>query len=123
MRKLVLVILVLTLSGCASVGATRLGNTSYPSKPRNSQIDVYMGENSVKRPYVDVCLIDSRTGTTLFENRTVQQAIENAKPKARDYGADALVVIDGKTEGISLSGWGMGSAIIKAIKYLPETQN
>lgn len=121
MKKLVPIIwavISFQIMGCASVGVTRLAGQMPPPKPANCHLDIYTDVSKITRPYEDVCLIDSRTGTTLLHKRTASAAIEKARPAACRCGADALIVGGVQTKGISMTGWGMGAATIKAIRYV-----
>lgn len=106
------------LSGCANVGVTQLKPAT--SKSPTCSLDIYSSEKDITQPYEVVCLIDSRTGTTAFHKKTGAAAIEQAKSKACECGADAMLVETIDTAGITLMTWGKGTAIIKAIRYLPD---
>ena len=111
-----MVVASLALSGCTHVGVTLID--PYMPKPRNSKLDIYTSEKEVKRSFVVVCLLDSRVASTRYDKRTTAVAIENAKPYARKYGADALIIISADMEGpTSYTKFGKGKAIIKAIRY------
>ena len=114
MRKLPIIALML-LAGCSSVGKTQLV-TATP-KPANCQLDIYSSEKEIKRPYTPVCVIDSRTGTTAFHDKTASAAIRNAKPQACECGADAILIKQMDTEGMTFMTWGKGEAILQGIKY------
>lgn len=113
--KKVIVLAAVALAGCSSVGSTQLV-TSAP-KPANCQLDVYSSPSEIKRKYQPVCVIDSRTGTTAFHDKTASAAIRNAKPIACQCGADAILIEGMETEGMTFMTWGKGTAIIKGIKY------
>ncbi len=118
MRCLAVLLGGVLIAGCAKVGVTRL-DQSFSPRPENCHLDIYTDTGKIPRAYREVCLIDSQTGTTAFANKTVAAAIELARPAACSCGADAIIVSGTATEGISMAGWGRGSAIIKAIVYLP----
>lgn len=113
--KRLLPLVILVLVGCSAVGVTPVNPG--PAKPYDHPIDVYTSEAEVKRPFEVCCLIDSRTGTTLFHSKTAAAAINKAKAAARKQGADALIVLSADTEGLSFASWGQGKALIKAIRY------
>jgi hypothetical protein len=114
MREL-LSIALLALVGCASTGVTPLNPG--PAKPKDHPIDVYTSETEVKRPFVVCCLIDAKTGTSLFDRKTVAAALDRCKVAARKNGADAIIVMNAETDGISIVSWGQGKATVKAIRY------
>lgn len=113
--KTLLVFLAMALTGCATVGVTRLGQ----AEPRNKKcsLDVFTNESEVKRQYQNVCLIDSKTGSTLGDNRTMAGAIDIIRPEACKCGADAIVLMGGRSEGMNFWSNGQGFATVKAIKY------
>ena len=96
----------------------RADQTGRSAKPSNCPLDIYASESDVKRPFETVALLTSRTGTSLFERHTIDAAIEYAKSKACECGADAIVVM----QASSGSGWsapyGKANATMKAIRYL-----
>lgn len=100
---------------CTSVGVTRVAEA--PPKVAGCKLDVYTSEAEIRQPFQVVCLIDSRTGTTAFHTKTASAAIQNARPRACECGADALIVAAVDTEGATYATWGQGKAILKAIRY------
>lgn len=105
----------LFFAGCASVGVTVM--KQYPAKPEDCDLDVYTGKDEISKEYEAICLIDSKTGSTAFSEKTVAKAIELAKPEACECGSDAILVASGDKEGMSAGSWGEGKAMIKGIKY------
>lgn len=114
-KNIFLSLFFLLCISCAAVGVTKVHN--YDSKPKNCSLDVYTSQAEIKRQYEVACLIDSRTGSTLFHSRTGSAAIEQARPEACGCGADAIVVESAGSKGVDYSSWGEGTAVIKAIKY------
>ena len=115
MKRILAVVVLLLSTGCASVGVTRL-KEAVP-KPDSCALEVFTGEADIKRPFEVVCLLDSRTGTTALHSRSGSTAIELAKPKACQCGADGIIVQAIDTEGMGMAGWGMGKAVVKAIRF------
>jgi len=114
--RFIFIIAILPLiTRCTSVKVTTL--KTYPSKPVNCKLDVYINENEIKKDYEIVCELNSKTGTTLFSKKTVANAIDRAKPKACEYGSDAIIVISSEKIGFNFWNWGQGKAMIKGIKY------
>ncbi|MDY0144354.1 MAG: hypothetical protein RBR97_20930 [Bacteroidales bacterium] len=102
-------------TSCASVDVTV--SKFQPPKENDCNLDVFFNENEIKKEFEVIALIDSRTGTTAFHKKTVAEAIRIAKPKACEAGADAILIVQSDTEGISYASYGMGKAIIKCLKY------
>ena len=115
MNKIFVYFVSLSLSACASVGVQVV--KQQPPKPANCLIDVYVEEKDIKRDYETLALIDSKTGSTLFDKKTVSAAIDLAKPKACQVGADAIVVMSSDRRGVNLASYGEAKAVIKAIRY------
>lgn len=115
MQKIIALSAIILLSGCASVGSTQLK----PSEPKapNCQLDIYSSKEEIKRPYESVCVIDSRTGTSAFDDKSAAGAIRLSKPKACQCGADAILIEQMDTEGMTFMTWGKGKAIVRGIRY------
>ena len=101
---------------CASVGVTK--SKSYPAKAADCNLDIYFSESEIKKPFEVIALIDSKTGSNAFAKKTVSAAIDLAKPKACECGADAILVVQMDKEGVTAGGYGFGKAMIKCLKYL-----
>lgn len=106
-------------SGCASVGVTKLGKGA-KAKPEDCDLDVYASPAEVKRPYREVCLLDAQTSSSAFADKTVAGAVDKARPAACECGGDAILISDGDTEGSSMTGWGRGKAMLRAIVYTDQ---
>lgn len=117
-KYLLLISIVLLFVGCASIGVSV--TKSYPAKNKDCKLEIFYDKTEITRPYVIIAVIDSRTGTTLFHDRTVAGAVNIAKPKACEVGADAILVEQQEKEQANLATYGAGKAIIKCIKYTDE---
>lgn len=106
----------MVVTSCVSVKVNVI--KEYPAKPYDCPLDVYMIEDDVKKPYEEICILDSKTGTNLFSRKTFEQAIKLAKPKACLCGADAILVKSVDKQGINLLHYGRGSAVVMGVKYL-----
>lgn len=114
-KSILFVSATILLSACSSIGTTQLKNAE-PKAP-DCRLDVYSSAKEIKRPYEPICMIDSRTGTTAFHDKTASAAIKNAKPLACQCGADAILIEGMETDGMTFMTWGQGKAIIRGIKY------
>jgi hypothetical protein len=101
--------------GCASVGVTTM--TTAPPRIKNCNLDIYTNVAEVKKDYEVLCLIDSRTSSRAFVAHSMAAAIKQARPAACKCGADAILIESGTTKGVTIAGWGEGTAILKAIRY------
>ena len=118
-RNTLLALLLVFLPACTTVGVTTVGKPEL-DHGEYCHLDVFTSEAEVGRPFRVVCLIDSRTGTTAFHDRTAAAAIRHAKPEACKCGANAIIIAGVATDGVTAWTWGEGKAIIKAIKYLRQ---
>ncbi len=89
-KHILVLVSCLFFVSCASVGVNVM--KFYPPKSKNCQLDVYTTENDIERQYEHICLLYSKTGSTLFSIKIFENAIERAKPKACQCGADAIIV-------------------------------
>lgn len=103
------------LASCASVDVAKI--KTLPPKKENCSLDIYSEASAIKKPYEVACVLGSSTGTTLFADKSIQHAIDIAKPEACKCGADAILVDNVSKTGMSLTGYGQGTASIKAIVY------
>jgi len=97
------------------VGVTKIAEA--PAKPKNCKLDMYASESEVKHPFETVCMLDSKTGTALFDDRTIAGATAQARPQACKCGADAIVITGGRAEGTNFWTNGQGFSVMKAIRY------
>jgi len=103
------------IPGCASTKYAQL--KEYPQKPYDCQLDIYTVDNDIIKEYEIVCEIESKTGSTLFSNKSYKHAIELGKPIACSCGADAIIVKEVEKVDVNLLNWGEGKAVLIAIKY------
>jgi hypothetical protein len=107
-------ILLALSAGCASTGVQELKTA--PAKPDNCVLDTYRAESEVPRPFEALCTIDATPGREAFDDRTVQAAIEDAKPKACRCGADAIIVSQ-KLAPATPEGTQRSTVSLRAIRY------
>jgi hypothetical protein len=112
MKQILLVVCL--LPACAGVGVTQLKDV--PSREPDCKLDVYTEAKEVTRPVEAVCLLDAHTSARAFTDRTISGAIELAKPEACKCGADALILMSGRSEGANMTN-GQGFATLKAVRY------
>lgn len=112
-----IVLMTLILSGCATVGVTKIN--SAPEKGLGCELTVYTSEKEITSPYEVLCLIDSRTSTRATADTTMAGAINIARDAACKCGATGLLVISGATEGDGFWIPRTGTAVLKAIRIKP----
>lgn len=103
------------LPGCASTRYAQL--KEYPQKPHDCHLDIYTVDDTINKEFEIVCEIESKTGSTLFSNKSYMHALELGKPIACFCGADAIIVKEVEKVDMNLFTWGEGRAVLIAIKY------
>jgi len=98
---------------CASASVARF--SAAPPRPDGCQLDLYQSKDEVHRSFETVCVIGVHTGTSIFSHKGVGGALEKAKPKACECGADAMVIMSASEGGFWTSG--QGKAQVRAIRY------
>ncbi len=120
MKRIVAVTVACLGLGCSSTGYVRVGTTVATPKPEGAPVEVYSTEADVKRPFEKLCLVDAKTGSTLYNDRSPEGAMKRAKNAARICGADAIILTEMDRKGVSLMSWGSSSAKGVAIRFLPD---
>ena len=77
MRLLLILAPALLLVSCAHVGVTTLRAAN--PKVATCSLDIYSSPEEIKKPYEVLCLLDARTGTTAFAERSGAGAINEAR--------------------------------------------
>lgn len=118
-------IVPLFITGCAGATITTL-KPSTP-RPENCEIEVFGSEAEIKREYESLCLVEAQTGTAVFDDRTLGGAIAVAKPKLCECGAEAAVIMAGRSAGDSLFATSLnqvrGSVVLKGIRFKDSESN
>lgn len=109
----------LLLSGC-STSVQRIGAASYPSLPQNADVLVFTAQNQIHQPFEVVGVI-SHSNAGKYQILTLTDAIEPLKTKAREVGANA-VIID-KSEPVKSGLISTGIYVeARAIRLVPNSQ-
>jgi hypothetical protein len=82
---------VLCLAACAASSVQKVGTSTYAPLAANAEVIVYTAENQIKKPY-DVVGIVSYNNPGKYQVLTLADAIEPLKAKAREIGANAIVI-------------------------------
>jgi PBP1b-binding outer membrane lipoprotein LpoB len=86
-----LIFAALILVGCVSSSVERIGTVSYTPRPPNSEVVVFTDASQIKEPY-DVVGIISYDNPGKYQILTLGDAIEPLKTKAREIGANAIII-------------------------------
>jgi PBP1b-binding outer membrane lipoprotein LpoB len=86
-----LIFAALILVGCVSSSVERIGTVSYTPRPPNSEVVVFTDANQIKEPY-DVVGIISYDNPGKYQILTLGDAIKPLKTKAREIGANAIII-------------------------------
>jgi hypothetical protein len=86
-----LILLLLVLTGCASSSVQKIGTAAYPSLTENAEIIVFTEASQIKAPY-EVIGIISYNNPGKYQVLTLGDAIDPLKEKAREIGANAIII-------------------------------
>jgi PBP1b-binding outer membrane lipoprotein LpoB len=86
-----LIFAALILVGCVSSSVERIGTVSYTPRPPNSEVVVFTDASQIKEPY-DVVGIISYDNPGKYQILSLGDAIEPLKTKAREIGANAIII-------------------------------
>ena len=86
-----MIALTFGLAGCASSSAQRIGDTDYPAVPNTTNVTVYTSDSQVKQPFTVVGLV-SYDDPGKYQILDIGDAIEPLKQKARELGANAIIL-------------------------------
>jgi hypothetical protein len=121
----ILAFAALTLNGCSGVAATVLKQA--PAKPLDCKFDVYVSDSEVPKKFETLCLIEAHTGQGWIHDKTISGAIDEARPRVCECGADAAIIVDGSSK--QSSDWTAtiftpsrelrGNVKLKAIRFVP----
>ena len=90
-RASLISILYISLVACANVGMQRIGQSSYPPLSDNENVFVFTSDDQIKDQY-EVIGIISYNNPGKYQVLTLESAIEPLKEKARQLGANAIII-------------------------------
>lgn len=117
MKKLAPIVSAIVFTACGSTGVVRVGKTQFPPKPAGCPIAVFEAEEDVGRPFEKVCVIDAKTGSSLYVDRSPTGAMKKVSAAACQCGADAVILRQVQKKGVSLTSWGSSAMTVLAIRY------
>lgn len=88
-RTLLITTMLFLISACTSVH--KIGQSSYPPLMKNEEVLVFTAENQIKDKY-EVIGIISYNNPGKYQVLTLESAIEPLKKKAREVGANAIII-------------------------------
>jgi hypothetical protein len=89
--KAALTPIILILAACASSSVQKIGASAYAPLPESAEIIVFTDPSQVKQRYEVVGII-SYDNPGKFRVLTLGDAIESLKEKAREAGANAIII-------------------------------
>ena len=84
-------VLAAGLAGCASSSGQRIGETDYAPMPNTTNVIVFTNDNQVKQPFTVIGLV-SYDDPGKYQILDISDAIEPLKQKARELGANAIIL-------------------------------
>lgn len=121
MKKLALMTAALILAACGSTGVVKLGSSAPAPKPEGCALEIVASESDLKRPFEKVCMIDAKTGSTLYHHRTPEAAMKRLRAAACECGADAVILTGVEKTGVNMMTWGSSETKGIAIRYLADS--
>jgi len=115
--------LILSFVGCASQAVIPMTGVAYDPKPADCAYEVFGDEDDVQRPFAVTCVIDSKTGTTVFHRHSAKAALDHISPKICECGGDAIIVMGTDKEGALSTwgaGWGKSTVKVKVVRYTDQ---
>jgi hypothetical protein len=91
MRIAPLLLATAFVAACASISVQKIGTTSYAPTPQTTEVLVYTDESQIKQPF-EVIGIISYTNPGKYQVLTLGDAMEPLKAKAREVGANAIIL-------------------------------
>jgi hypothetical protein len=91
MQKAILSALALILVGCASSSVQRIGTAAFAPLPETAKVVVFTQASQITGPYEEIGII-SYTNPGKYRVMTLGDAIEDLKEKAREVGANAIII-------------------------------
>ena len=86
--------------------ANRVGNKQYAPLPESTNVVVYSSEGEAKRSYEVVATL-AHSNPCTFHHCTVENAIEPLSAKAREVGANGIIIDSSETVRTSLTSTGV----------------
>ncbi len=106
--------------GCASQAVIPMTGVEYSPKSPNCQFEIFGDEDDVDHEFDVTCIIDSKTGTTVFHKHSMDAALDHIRADICKCGGDAIIVVGADKDGIGSNfgaGWGKSKIKVKVIKY------
>jgi hypothetical protein len=121
MKKLGLIVMLLTLSGCASVGVIPIGSNTLNPLPEGSPVYVYSSEQDIKAPFKVIGLV-SYTNPGKYQILSLADIISDLKEEALNAGANGLIIDETHNikSGIISTGIGVTGRAIFVEQYSPS---
>jgi hypothetical protein len=90
-RATLIAFATLFMFSCASSSVQKIGTANYAPLSQNADVLVYTSETEIKAPY-EVIGIISYTNPGKYQILTLGDAIDPLKAKAREIGANAIIL-------------------------------
>jgi hypothetical protein len=117
MKFLRILVLASSLQACVSIGVTTIQSAS--PQGEDCPLAIYTAEKEIKKTFEVVCFLDVMSAGHAFADTTVAGAIQAARVKACQCGANGLLIHEVHREANTL--WGRSFAMLKAIRYQDQT--
>jgi len=85
-------LIVAGVLSCVTASVTPTGAKRFAPLPEGSHVLVFAREAEITRPYITVGLINYRHGGGSLVTPTIEDAMDVLKAKAREVGANAILI-------------------------------
>jgi hypothetical protein len=90
-QLLLVVLVLLSAAGCASTGATPVGDSHLPPLPTTHEVLIFSGDMDVGKPFKVIGII-THNDPGKYQILTLDNAVPALKEKARSIGANGLII-------------------------------
>ena len=84
----------LVVSCATSQSRYSMLGTAYPTKPGNSEVQIFSGTTRPKGRFIRISRLDVHLEKTFFAGSSLEDALPELKKQARLSGADAIIEIE-----------------------------
>ena len=117
--------LLVQLTACAGTSVMQL--KVVPARPLDCKVDIFASDSEVPKKFETLCVVEAHTGAGWIHDKTASGALEQARPKLCECGADAAVLVDATSK--QSSDWTTsiftpiqdqrGNVKVRGIRYIP----
>ena len=111
------------LAGCSmSTSVTRVGSDTFPPLPQTAEVLVFSNEHEIQTSYIPLGIVHTSAtpGTVFSSPYTVDDVIDALKSKAREVGANDLIMDESHATGQLGKGLEVRARAVRLPEKLPR---